>query len=909
MKKLISVVLVITSLLSLLSFGVPVVQAKSYADFSGKYQLLRTVGIIPDIPQDRLEKGVSRADFAIYAANILNVQSGRNDDKRYYTDIPADHWALDSINALVERGALTVPADKLFNPDREITLWEAVKIMLALTGFAPFAEARGGFPTGYMQIAYDRDLTDGIKTAGFFTMKDAITLIFNAVTTPILDSYAFEGETVHYNTTTDTLLSMYHDIYRREDYVNGVYGISLNDMSAPEKNRVRMGNDIYAISGGDTYSFLGMYTEFFFRDNDDAFDEIIYIRPVEQRNEYTDMDLSEINGFNDTDYTISHTDSKNNTSRYKISYGVKVFNNGKNVSDNITGAFTALDTKQGTLRLIDKDRNNVYDIAIISEYTDMVVGHIDTENEIVYDKYDPSVFFSLKEESGKTAMLYTQSGASAQITSLSLGSIVTLFKSDNYTRAFFSDSVVKGNISQVITDDDGTVITIVARFGDSSTDYRLDKKFLARSGVKLSVGVQVSAALDIYGRIAYMDLEDSEMMYGYLINQGKKGTISSTLQFKVLTDDGEVRVLDCAERVLVDGTKEKGSDDIDTAIKKGQTDPKLGQVIRFSLDDEGKVKEIDTIHSGKGGNDKLFVTHDWATRRYSSRSVRFDTTAMAGANTVIFRIPEINDTDNPDVLPDDITLADDDDFMTLKTSFFSNSSSYNMQAYKLKKESGFEDVIVYQGTVTKTISTSTDMFVISSIRYELTDDGDYAESVYGCTAGTMLSYRMAPGFSVKDLGYESGDIIRIVTNNEGEAIDVACVYKYMNGIDPNTNAWITLSEGTTTYSSNFWENGRYKTITTANPWSAFTVAYANVVSTNDGVLKLSRTGYTLDDVDEVLKISTTPVIVIYDKQAGKDKISIGNLSDLVPGVSAGEGAVKVFVRTEESHLRWIVLYK
>lgn len=909
MKKLISAVLIIASLLSLLTFSVPAAVAKSYADFSGKYQLLRAVGIIPDIPQDRLEKGVSRADFAIYAANILNVQSGRSDDKRYYSDIPADHWALDSINALAESGALTVPEDRIFNPDRETTLWEAVKIMLSLTGFAPFAEARGGFPTGYMQLAYDRDLTDGIKTAGSFTMKDAITLIFNAVTMPVLDSYAFEGDTVHYNTSTDTLLSIHHDVYHREDYVNGIYGISVNDMSAPEKNQIRIGNDIYSVSGGDTYSFLGMYTEIFYRDNDGGFDEIIYIRPVNEKNEYMDMDLSEINGFNDADYTISRTDNKNNTKRYKISYGVKVIHNGKNVSDNITGAFSALDTRQGTLRLIDKDRNNVYDIAIISEYKDLVVGHVDTENEIVYDKYDPSFNFTLKEESGKWAMLYTQSGAAAKITSLSIGSIVTVFASDNYTRAFFSDTTVKGQISQIVTDDDGTVITIASRFGDSSADYRLDKKFLTRSSEKLSVGMQTSAKLDIYGRIAYMDIEDSEMMYGYLVNQGAKGTISSTLQLKVLTDDGEVRILDCADKVIVDGTKEKGSDDIDTAIKKGKTDTKLGQVIRFSLDDEGKVKEIDTLYVGKGGNDKLFATHDWATRRYSSRSVRFDTTALVGTNTVIFRIPDISDTDEPDLLPDDITLVNDDDLMALKTSFFSNSSSYKMQAYKIRKESGFEEVIVYQGTVKKSISTSTDMFVISSIRYELTEDGDYAESVYGCTAGTMMSYRMAPGFSVKNLGYESGDIIRVVTNTKGEAIEVACVYKYMNGIDPNTNAWITLPEGTTTYTSNYWENGRYKTITTANAWSAFTVAYANVVSTNDGVLKLSRTGYTLDDVDEVLKLSSLPVIVIYDKSAGKEKISIGNLSDLVPGVSAGSDATKAFVRTEESNIRWIVIYK
>lgn len=911
MKKLISLILTISLLLGLSLVSSPAVQAETYAEFSGQYQLLKTVGIIPDITADRLEMGVTRADFAIYAANILNVKQGRNADVRYYSDIPSDHWALDSINALVEYGALTVPESRVFNPNNEITLWEATKIMLALTGFAPFAEARGGFPTGYMQLAYDRDLTDGIKIADSFTMKNAITLMYNAVTMPLLDSYAFEGDTVHYNTSTDTLLSRYHDIYRRENYVNGIYGISVNDMAAPDKNQIRIGSDLYKISGGDTYSYIGMYVESFFRDNGAGLGEIIYIRPVSEKNEYVDMDLTYVNGFDDNEYTISYTGKNNNSRTYKLSYGVKVFKNGKNVSGNIVGAFSSFG--QGTLRLIDSDRNNIYDIAIISEYKDMVVGHIDTENEIVYDKYDPSFNFTLKEETDNCAMLYTQSGGAAKLSSLSIGSIVTVFSSDKYVRAFFSDTTVKGELSQIVTDDDGTVITIASRFGDSSTDYRLDKEYLTRSNEKLSAGMQVSAKLDIYGRIAYMDIENSEMMYGYLINQGKKGTLSSTLQLKVLTDDGEVRILDCAEKVIVDGTKEKSSSAIDTAIRKGKADPtdfKTGQVIRFSLDDEKKVKEIDTAYAGKGGNDKLFVTHPWATRKYSSRSVRFDTTAMVGANTIIFGLPIVDNTDNPDVLPDDITLASDDDFGVLTTSFFTNTNSYKMEAYKTRLESGFEDVIVYQGSGKKSVTTSTDMFVISSIRYELTEDGDYAETVYGCTAGTMLTYRMAPGYSMKTAGYESGDIVRIAVNGKGEAMEALCVYKYMNGVDPNTNAWITLPDGKTYADVGYyWENGRFKTISSANAWSSFTIAYANVVSTNDNVLKLSRTGYTLNDVDEMLKLSSLPVIVIYDKNAGHDKISIGNLSDLVPGVSAGSDAAKVFVRTEESNLRWIVIYK
>ena len=912
MKKIISIVLIIASIMSVMVFAPSAAAAKNStgADTASKLQLLSAVGILPAISADKLKEGISRADFAIYAANAVKVESGRADNVSYFKDVPADHWALDSINGLIEAGAVTVGEDACFYPQRNITLQETVKIMLSLTGFGPFAEAKGGYPSGYMQIAYERDLLDGVSQSGTFTFSDAVNLIYNAVNMSLLESYAIKGDGVKYATDTDTILSVYHDIYRTEGFVTGIHGISTNDFSAPEEGEIRVDETLYKVGTRDMYSYLGMYVEIFHRENEVSYDDIVTIRTVNHRNKFEDISLNDFNGFNESDYTVSYTDSKNISKKFKLSYGVCVVRNGVVMSENIVNAFAGMG--QGSIRIIDNDRDNIYDVAIISEYRDLVVGHIDTENEIVYDKYDPSFNFTLEKEQGKWSMLYNQSGSMAKVTALSIGSIVTVFASENYTRAFYSDTTVKGKISQIVTDEDGTVITIASRFGNSSTDYRLDKEFLTRSGEKLTVGMQTAAKLDIYGRVAYMDIENDEMMYGYLVNQGTKGALSTVLQLKVLTDDGETRVLDCADKVVVDGEKKTSAEDIDIAIKRGKENPDdltKGQVIRFSLNDDGKVKEVDTLYVGKGGNDKLFITHDWDTRRYSSRSVRFATTAMVGANTVIFRIPKISDTDDPDVLPDDITLADEEDLMTLTTSFFSNSSSYNMQAYKIRKESGFEEVIVYQGDIKKSISTSTDMFVISSIRYELTEDGDYAEAVYGCSSGTMMSYRMAKDFSVKDLGYESGDIIRVVTNQKGEVIDVACVYKYMNGIDPNTNAWIELPEGATKPTANYWEDGRYKTVSSANAWSAFTVAYANVVSTNDNVLKLSRTGYTLDDVDEILKLSSIPVIVIYDKSAGKEKVYKGTLSDLVPGVSAGSDAAKVFVRTEESNLRWIVLYK
>ena len=173
-------------------------------------------------------------------------------------------------------GAISVGSDARFNPDRKITLQEAVKIMLSLTGFAPFAEAKGGYPTGYMQLAYERELTDGISQSGSFTMADAVNLLYNAANMALLESYAVNGEGVKYATDTDTILSVYHDVYRVENFVTGVYGITTNDFPAPDEGQVRIGETIYHMGTRDMYSYLGLYVEIFYRDNESGDDDIIH---------------------------------------------------------------------------------------------------------------------------------------------------------------------------------------------------------------------------------------------------------------------------------------------------------------------------------------------------------------------------------------------------------------------------------------------------------------------------------------------------------------------------------------------------------------------------------------------------------------------------------------------------------
>ena len=163
MKKKTAIVLLIVTILNLFSItGVPV-----YADDSEEkraFALLNMLDIMPANLSSKWEEGLSRAEFAVYAANAVNVDADLNNNDKFYNDVPQDHWALNSINTLTQMGAFTVNEEKRFYPNREITLKEAVKIMLQLAGYGAFCEAKGGYPSGYLSVANERDILEPVIT-------------------------------------------------------------------------------------------------------------------------------------------------------------------------------------------------------------------------------------------------------------------------------------------------------------------------------------------------------------------------------------------------------------------------------------------------------------------------------------------------------------------------------------------------------------------------------------------------------------------------------------------------------------------------------------------------------------------------------------------------------------------------
>ena len=162
---------------------------------------------------------ITRAEFVTLAAVTAGLKNPVGSQSSY-ADIPADHWAAAYINYCDDKGWLydseeyiyfvdldedgnevgITPIERieetaryhrlhrdpnsiteLFEPNKNISLEDAVEIVIKMLGYEPYAER-----IGYMPAADGIGLLEDLETDGEITREEAARLIYKALHTPML---------------------------------------------------------------------------------------------------------------------------------------------------------------------------------------------------------------------------------------------------------------------------------------------------------------------------------------------------------------------------------------------------------------------------------------------------------------------------------------------------------------------------------------------------------------------------------------------------------------------------------------------------------------------------------------------------------------------------------------------------
>lgn len=785
LKKFISLVLTVSMVLSLALVSSVTAQEYTKADIAEQAGFLQMLGIISEISE---ETTVSRAEFAVMAAAILENDMASTEN-RYFVDVPEDHWAASAINTLVARGVISQPADRIFRLYDTITANEAIKMVISMCGYDNYAEQIGGYPVGYSNLA--RRLGIDVKASNKeLTPYEAYDLLYQTLKLPLYDVYGVKGDNVISTQSSETLLSVYFDIYMTEGLVSQASGISIY------KNKVGELKDIadYAVVDDVTYTteislydYIGRTVRIFYHQPDkNVTPHIIYRETTGKEGEVIEITADEFGDY--SDYVISYVDKESGRAKkVNLNTGVMVIKNGALCNENLE---RDISVNKGYIRVIDKDDQGGADYVFISDYRNIVADIIDSTKYIIYDKVVSSSKLELDPEE-KAVFIENASGAKLGFEDIASGNVLTVYDSAEYARVIVSGSSVTADIFAAKKVDGIQLLEV----GKSESDrkwlevdedyYNAVFKDNGDGAVKLVPGAEITYYTDAYGKIAYITepLKDN-WTYAYLIGVAEgQESFSPRTKVKMFMQTGEMLVTTTAEKVRVDGARADNYASLCAKLNKvsmqGKTlqageDEVCGQLIRVKLNGKGELAAIDTEYiSDSDEKYSLQRTADYSSQKYWYHSDAFpDANLYYNSNTVRIGVPVFSQQ-----------LSAEDKHYTLRTTKYDSkkSSSFTVEGFKTDLSAPCASVIVdYVDFGTETLTLSDSAFMVENVLEKVDSDGEvvYALSVYATDSGDLVEYTA----DEKNVfaGLEKGDLIQFKQDAMGKVADYEMLYDYGN---------------------------------------------------------------------------------------------------------------------------------
>ncbi len=850
MKKIASLILAI-----IMSFGVISVSSQAEGeiatDFSEEMEALRILDVIPDYYDynTNYQKEVTRADFADCIAKLMGTQAVKT-NKLYYYDVPENHYAYDAISLLTEMKIINGVGENLFKPDDLIEKAAAYKILLSVMGYASLAEAKGGYPNGYVTLAADLEINDKVSASKYLTYGDMFRVLYEALTVNIAEPESASGGYVQYKVSEDeTLLSKYRDIYKEEGILNGANMISLNDISLKADNEVMIGSTVYysEVNLGD---MLGEEIEYFVKKDLKAEEGTIIWAKRTEDSEVLTIKAEDIIDFDSKTYILTYyVGSKTKTCQ--LDKGISIIYNGREIGSDIEKAFLS---NSGEVKIVE--HKGAYTAVIIKSYEDYIVSNTNASTNTIYDKRGSGHNFIIDEKKVDYLAIKTVSGTDVKFSDIVPGMVLSVYASRDgeYVDIVVSSEKVSGVLSEISETDDGTFITVDGR------EYLVKDNSLNLP----STGSKVELYLDFAGDAAYLEKTSDSMAAAFIKSIAVvDNDVRMVLRLKVFTEKGEHLTLFAAEKTIVDGKMEKEPENMLKAIGSNP------QFVLMKINEQNEVTMIDTQK----------VNEPYESEKSSlSMSVGRSGTWKRGSGS-LNKMSVVNSNTKYMGIPDEITADTPDEAYSLPGAP-ANDSTYSIETYKTTDRVGYEEYVLVFGGTASALDDNRPI-VVEKIGTGVGPEGDVGECIWGYQGKTEVMLMSDGKVSFKGMGIDKGMIVRFATNQSGYVTEAEIIFDINN------------KEAYMTNSADF----RY-----AADYSC-SIGYLHDVV--DGVPSISWSD--IKQVDHRVAPYTAPV-VIYDTSVTKNNISVGSLSDGRTAYDAGEDCSIIVAIEESAHAELFVIY-
>ncbi|MCX7714960.1 MAG: S-layer homology domain-containing protein [Clostridia bacterium] len=803
----------------------------------------------------RPDDTIKRSEFAKIAVTSLGLEevAAATNSSTPFPDVVQGHWATGYINVAASQGIVIGDPDGNFRPDDSITYAEAMTIMVRVLGYEPIAQVKGGFPSGYVVTASDNGLNKNVtgSTNEPISRGNVAYITYNALTAKMMEQTGF-GSNLSYEVVDKTLLEEKLNVTKDEGQIVAIENTSLSGNSTLKAGQVKIGDTVYETKY-NINNLLGYNVDFYVKENSAGDDEIILAVPQATKNSTLTVSADLFEGIvektNNKAISYYANETSTKTSTAELNSDAILIYNGKYeaMSDDLLN----IKNKAGNVVLLDTDRDGKYNIAFVTEYTNMVVEEVTSSHRII-DKYGaPSLKLDPEDESISFRIMRGLDEIQAKdLKEYDVLSIAASTDGELYDIVVTNNSV-QGKISEI--DDEG--ITVGGTYYKVANNYTETLK-LAQEG---------TFYLDVEGKIAAVDTTtETSDNYAYLVRAYVSTDSDDVAKFKVFTKEGKELVLEAAEKIKFNGTSKQLATDVVETLLNGNANVEK-QLITYELNSEGKIVTLNTAvdNTATGA-----VNENAFTKNYVLSGAEYNATLKkignikVASDTVIFNIPS------------DATSVSD--YSIEKMSMFEDEAKYDIIVFDRTDDFTAKAIIVTNANFQTNAESA--IAVVSKVTSTTNDDGDTVDRLYAYSNGKTLEINAEDkGLLVKESGdtLENGDIIQYKTNANGEIAS----FRVLFDIDAKN------------------------TEMTATPAENLDIVYGKVtqkftssmnVSVNDG---------------EVVNYALTNDVVVYtvDTTKSKNNITVGTISDILK-YNAEEGN-RVFVKIYKDVVQEVVVIK
>lgn len=818
-------------------------------DDSFKINFLETLNIlsVSDMNTDFSEESkITRGQLAVYTARLMNISADNDYGEEFFKDLPKNHYAFGAVKSLVEKGIIHGSGD-YFYPDSNITSEQAIKIMVSALGYSVAAEAKNGYPYGYISVARDIDLLDGVNIieGQELTKIEAVRLLFNSLSIGQM-SISVYGINPSFAPDEDTTFLSMRNIKKYKGQVIANEASAITGTIVAPDDSVKIGE--YNFKCGDTNisEYLGQVVSIYYSFDDNDIYTVLFVE--ESSSNVIEIFAKDIEKFENGYYY--YNDSERNR-RIKISGTCNIIYNGK-----VPTAFKAtyMTPNSGKVKIIDNSNNISEDLVIITDVTDYRVLGIDEKNNRLYCEDDVIKSFGNAEID-----VYNTNGNVVPFEAITEGSIVSVAESDDgkYAAIYISDKTVIGTVAAVENESEYSNIVI------GNDGYRL----LTGIGTIPDVGKKIIAHINAFGDIGYIENEENDgLLYGYM-SKAKLIRKEDAVTLEILTEKGELEKFYISDKVWINDVRYKNRpDDVFNELNGHITATAADEkVIKFELDSDNRIKKMYVYDSTNKNyiHEMKFVNTTTIRKKYNSKQQTFAGEVTLSDNVIVFTI-------SSDIYKSEVATK----------SRFGNENTYPVYCYSFG-DTPFADVAVMDG---KTASTYKYMAVVQKIsrvfdeeteevKTELTVLMEGKEQFFSLEEGAEVYTLDASKNEVIEGGADKikkGDVIRLALTTKNEVRRVMHIYDkggstYLLGISPYEKS-----------------NGYF---------SEQRIMYADVVSTKKGLLRIKDALNTSSTQEENCLMSKY-FIYKYDDTEGKWKIGkeseITSSSKLLVGTNYGD---------------------